>query len=39
MSTINMSVPLSFKICISYSVRIISDYVNFHNSENVTMAS
>ena len=29
---------LNFQIFISYNVRIIIDYINFHITENVTMA-
>ena len=35
MSTINVRVLLKFQIFISYSVGIITDYVNFHTFENV----
>ena len=34
-SIINVRVLLNFQIFISYSVRVISDYVNFKISENV----
>ena len=39
LSIINTRVLLYFQIFISYSVGIISDYVNFHTFENVRITS
>ena len=39
LNIIVIRVLLSVQICISYNVRIKSDYVNCHITENVTMTS
>ena len=38
-SIINLRALIKFQIFISYSVGIITDYVNFHTFENVRMTS